>query len=94
MVHFSLSIFVSTILTLILNATEWLEHEIQHFFCVRLNRKILGAFLMWFVVFSSKFLYLWLDDYIFGSDVELGGFLEIIVLSAVLMGAEKSVKIL
>ena len=49
---------------------------------------------MWLVVFSSKFLFLWLDDYIFGSHVELGGLIEIIVLSAVLMASEKVTKIL
>ena len=36
--RFSISIFVAVVLTLILDAIEWLEHKIQHFFCVKLNR--------------------------------------------------------
>lgn len=92
--RFSISIFVAVVLTLILYGIEWVEHRIQHFFCVERDRKIIGAFFMWLVVFSSKFVFLWLDDVIFGSNIELGGFVEIMLLSAVLMASEKITKIL
>lgn len=94
MEHFSISIFVAVVLKLIMNAIQYLEHEIQHFFCVRLERKIMGAFFMWLVVFSSKFLFLWLDDVIFGENVELGYIWEILILSAVLIITEKLNRIL
>ena len=56
---------------------------------MKLNRKIIGAFLMWLVIFLSKFLILWMDDVIFGRLVDLGGFFEIMILSFVLLVSEK-----
>ena len=44
---------------------------------------------MWLVIFLSKFLILWMDDVIFGRLVDLGGFLEIMILSFVLLVSEK-----
>lgn len=69
---YSHTIFVAIVLKLVMELIQYAEHKIQHFFCVRLERKIVGAFVMWLVVFSSKFLFLALDDYVFGDDVELG----------------------
>jgi uncharacterized membrane protein YvlD (DUF360 family) len=92
--RFGISIFVSVVLTLLLRLIQWLEHRIQHFFCVQRGRKIIGGFVMWLVIFSSKFLILWVDDYIFGPLVELGGFWEIIILSVVLMAADAGTHLL
>lgn len=94
MKRFTHSLFTAVVLKLILEAIQYVEHEIQHFFCVKLERKVIGGFLMWLVVFSSKFLFLWLDDFMFGDQVELGYIWEIIVLSAVLIATEKINRIL
>ena len=87
--HFSISIFVSVVLTFVLDVIEYLEHKVKHFFCVEHGRQIIGAICMWLIVFSSKFLILWLDDAIFSKHIDLGYVLEIMVLSAVLMVSEK-----
>jgi len=87
--HFSISLFVAVTLKVVLDIIQWIEHKIQHLFCHKLGRKVLGALFMWLVVFSSKFLLLWLDDYVFGKHVKLGYIWEILVLSAVLMIVEK-----
>jgi hypothetical protein len=87
--RFSISIFVAVVLKIILDLIQMLEHRLQHLFCVQLERKVLGAFLMWLVVFSSKFLFLWMDDAIFSEQVELGYIWEIMVLSVVLIVVEK-----
>lgn len=83
--RFSISLFVAIVLKLILDAIQYLEHAAKHLFCDQMGRKVLGALSMWLIVFSSKFLILWVDDVIFGSKVELGYFWEILILSAVLL---------
>jgi hypothetical protein len=83
--RFSISLFVAVVLKLVLGAIQAVEHHIQHIVCDVWNRKFIGAFCMWLVVFSSKFLILWIDDVIFRSQVELGYFWEILILSLVLV---------
>jgi hypothetical protein len=83
--RFSISLFVAVVLKLVLNAIQAMEHHIKHLVCDVWNRKLIGAFCMWLVVFSSKFLILWIDDVIFRSQVELGYFWEILILSLVLV---------
>lgn len=86
--RFSISIFMAVVLTALLDAIVWLEHKVQHYLCVVRQRKILGGFFMWLIVFSSKFLFLWVDDIIFVNHIDLGKFKEILILSAVLMLSE------
>jgi hypothetical protein len=83
--RFSISLFVAVVLKLVLDAIQYLEHHVKHICCDRLGRKFLGAFAMWLIIFSSKFLILWIDDVIFGSQVDLGYFWEILILSLVLV---------
>lgn len=92
--RFSISLCVAIMLKLVMDSIQYLEHKIHHLFCEQLGRKIIGGFFMWLVIFSSKFLILWMDDVIFGDQVELGYFWEIMVLSAVLLASEKLVRFL
>lgn len=92
--RFSISIFTAIVLKLLLDAIEWIEHHLHHLICVQWERKLLGALAMWSVTFSSKFLFLWLDDVIFGDYIELGYVWEIVILSGVLVAVEKIARIL
>ena len=92
--RFSISIFTAIVLKLILDAIEWIEHHLHDLICVQWERKLLGALAMWSVTFSSKFLFLWLDDVVFGDYIELGYVWEILILSAVLVAVEKIARIL
>ena len=40
------------------------------------------AFCIWFVLFSSKFVFIWAIDLILGDDVQINGFFGIFVLAA------------
>lgn len=83
--RFSISLFVAVFLKAFIDLIHVIEHKIRDFFCVRLGRKFIGAFVMWLVVFSSKFVILWVDDIIFGRHIDLGYVWEVIILSIVLM---------
>lgn len=83
--RFSNSLGVAVVLKLVLGAIQAIEHHIKHLMCDVWNRKFVGAVCMWLVVFSSKFLILWIDDVIFRSQVDLGYFWEILILSLVLV---------
>lgn len=92
--RFSISLFVAVTLKIVLDIIQRVEHKIQHLFCHELERKVLGAFFIWLVLFSSKFLILWLDDYVFGNHVDLGYLWEVLVLSIVLIIVEKLSRLL
>jgi hypothetical protein len=49
---------------------------------------VIGRTAMFLVLFSSKFVILEVVDLVFGSHVELGGVLEIVAISLLLLGAE------
>lgn len=44
--------------------------------------KAVMAFCIWFVLFSSKFVFIWAIDLILGDDVQINGFFGIFVLAA------------
>jgi hypothetical protein len=92
--RFSISLFVAVVLKLVLSAIQSFEHYIKHLCCDVWNRKILGGFVMWLIIFSSKFLLLWIDDVIFGSQVDLGYFWEILILSFTLIIASLTSRML
>ena len=54
--------------------------------------KLLGGFLLWLVVFGSKFVVLSLEDLILGSAVELGGFISVTLLILALLVSRAAVR--
>jgi hypothetical protein len=48
----------------------------------RARAKVLMGFGVWFVMFSSKFVFIWVIDGIFGDDVSVNGFFGILVVVA------------
>lgn len=80
---FLISIFTAVVLKVLLDLLTLAEHHVSHFFSK--FHRVLGFLSMWLVLFLSKFVILEVIDIIFGEHVELGGFLDVVVLVLTLM---------
>jgi len=79
---FTISIFTAVLLKILLEIILFFEHKVSDFFK---EKKVLRIFLVWLIMFSSKFVILEAVDIIFGLHVELGKFLNVILLVVALM---------
>ena len=86
---FTISLFTAAVLKVLLDLLTYVEHHVSHFFG-RIH-KVLGLLSMWVVLFLSKFVILEVIDIIFGDHVELGKFLDVVVLVLSLMIARELV---
>ena len=80
---FTISIFTAVVLKILLDLLTLAEHHVKEFFD-RFS-KVLGFLSMWLVLFLSKFVILEVIDIIFGDHVELGKFLDVVVLIITMM---------
>ena len=80
---FTISLFTAVVLKVLLDLLTYVEDHVSHFFG-RIH-KVLGYVSMWVVLFLSKFVILEVIDVIFGDHVELGKFLDVVVLVLSLM---------
>jgi len=80
---FLISIFTAVVLKVLLDILTLVEHHVSGFFSK--IHKVLGLLSMWAVLFLSKFVILEVIDIIFGEHVELGKFLDVVVLVLSLM---------
>ena len=83
---FTISIFTTVVLKILLEVILKFEHKVSNVFK---SYKVLRIFLVWLVLFGSKFLILEVVDIVFGDHVELGKFLDVILLVIVLMVARE-----
>ncbi len=83
---FTISIFTAILLKILLEIILQLEHKVSAAFKAY---KVLRIFLVWLILFGSKFLILEIVDFVFGEHVELGKFLDVIVLVIALMVARE-----
>jgi FlaA1/EpsC-like NDP-sugar epimerase len=83
---FTISIFTAVVLKILLEVILKLEHKVSETFKAY---KVLRVFLVWLILFGSKFLILEVVDLVFGSHVELGKFLDVILLVITLMLARE-----
>ena len=83
---FTISIFTAILLKILLEIILKLEHKVSAAF---IAYKIIRIFLVWLILFGSKFLILEVVDIVFGEHVELGKFLDVIVLVITLMVARE-----
>ncbi len=83
---FTISIFTAILLKILLEIILKLEHRVSDYFA---SRKVLRISLVWLILFGSKFLILEAVDLVFGEHVELGKFLDVIVLVIALMVARE-----
>jgi hypothetical protein len=79
---FTLSIFTALLLKIMIEIIQMLEHKVSEIFKAN---KVLRIFVIWLILFSSKFVILELVDIIFGQHVQLGQFLNVIFLVVALM---------
>ena len=83
---FTISIFTAILLKILLEIILKLEHKVSEVFK---GYKVIRILLVWLILFGSKFLILEIVDLIFGEHVELGKFLDVIVLVIALMVARE-----
>jgi len=83
---FTISIFSAILLKILLEIILKLEHKVSDVFK---SFKVLRIFLVWVILFGSKFLILEVVDVVFGDHVALGKFLDVILLVIVLMVARE-----
>ena len=79
---FTISIFTAFLLKVLLEVILLLEHKVSDIFK---TYKFLRIFFVWLILFGSKFLILEVVDLVFGEHVELGKFIDVIVLVLALM---------
>ena len=75
---FTISLFTAVVLKILLDVLTTVEHRVKEW--VSRYSNILGFVAMWIVLFISKFIILEVIDIIFGDHVELGKFLDVVVL--------------
>ncbi|MGI9644747.1 MAG: hypothetical protein ACR2O6_05485 [Ilumatobacteraceae bacterium] len=80
---FTISLFTAVVLKVLLDLLTLAEHHVSGFFGK--IHKVLGYLSMWVVLFVSKFVILEVIDVIFGDHVDLGKFLDVVVLVLSLM---------
>ena len=89
---FLISIATSVVLLVLLVIILGFEHRVKHWFAQRegtLNH-VLGMVSTLFILFLSKFVILEVIDIIFGEHVELGHFVDVLILVLLLIVAQKS----
>ena len=87
---FYISILTAVLLRLLLEVTLQFEHRVSRYFetkTFRASRAVAGM-VMWLILFTSKFVILEAVDLVFGSHVDLGGFVEIVIIAVTLIAAE------
>jgi hypothetical protein len=87
---FYISILTAVLLRLLLGVTIQLEHRVSRFFETKTFKgsRPMAGLLMFLILFTSKFVILEVIDFVFGDHVELGGFVEIVVIVVALIAAE------
>ena len=88
---FTISIFTAIVLKILLEIILRIEHVVGDFFKSRPGKlsNFLRLLSTWLILFLSKFVILEVIDIIFGEHVELGKFLDVIVLVIILMLARE-----
>ena len=90
---FTIVILAAVVLKALVTVTLRLEHRSRNFFWQRggtVNR-VLGIVTAWGILFSSKFVILEAIDIIFRDDVEIDGFISLVLLLITMIAAEQIV---
>ncbi len=89
---FVISIATAAVLLVLLVVILGLEHRVKHWFAQREGTlyRVLGTISTLFILFLSKFVILEVIDIVFGEHVDLGHFLDVLVLVLLLIVAQKA----
>jgi hypothetical protein len=90
---FTISILTSIVLLVLLVIVQRFEHRVHGWFVVREGTvyRVLGPISVLSILFVSKLVILEVVDFIFGEHVELGHFVEVLVLVLLLILAQKAI---
>ena len=85
---FTISILTAVLLKALLDALGGFEHRVAAYFRQRGGRfsRALGILAVWGILFLGKFVILEVVDIVFGEHVELGHFLDIVLLIVAMIG--------
>jgi hypothetical protein len=88
---FTISILTAILLKILLEIILRFEHRVADFFRSRPGRlsNFLRIMSTWIILFLSKFLILEVVDFVFGDHVELGKFLDVIILVIALIATRE-----
>jgi hypothetical protein len=88
---FLISIGTAVVLLVLLVIILGLEHRVRHWFAQREGAlfRVLGTVSTLLILFLSKFVILEVIDIVFGEHVELGSFVDVLVLVLLLIVAQK-----
>jgi hypothetical protein len=91
---FTLSLLTAVLLKAVLELVAWAKDRVKARFkaASSIMGKVGAGFLLWLVLFGSKFLVLELVALVFGERVQLGGFVAVTLLIVVLMLAREGVR--
>ena len=72
---FGISLFIAITLQILLKMTIALEHKLSNYMKSKekLDKKVLHIFSTWFVLFASKFVMLWILQFLFGDAIVFSG---------------------
>ena len=72
---FGVSLFIAITLQILLKMTIALEHRLSNYMKSneKLNKKVLHIFSTWFVLFASKFVMLWILQFMFSDAIVFSG---------------------
>jgi hypothetical protein len=89
---FVISIFTAVVLLVLLVVILGLEHRVKEWFAGHEGTfyRVVGPLASLFILFLSKFVILEVIDIIFGEHVELGHFVDVLILVLLLIVAQKS----
>ena len=92
---FTISVLAAVLLKLLLDVLSGVEHRVTHFFRSRggVPFKIVGGITVFAILFLSKLLILEIVNLVFGDEVELGHFVEVVVLIVSMIVARKLVQL-
>ena len=88
---FAISIATAVVLLVLLVIILGLEHRVKHWFAQREGTlyRVLGTVSTLLILFLSKFVILEVIDFIFGEHVELGHFVDVLILVLLLIVAQR-----
>ena len=92
---FTITIFVAVVLTALLEVTFGIEHRTRTFLKGRggASSRVLSAVTTIAILFSSKFVILEVIDIIFRDDVDIDGFVPLVLLIITMIVAERVVRV-
>jgi hypothetical protein len=88
---YSATFFAAVVMQVLTQATFWLKSFVINYFKGKEGRKyvVILIFFVWLILFISKFVFLAVIDFIFGGNVEISGFIGLLIIILTMTGIKK-----